>query len=74
MTEPRRPSSDTVPIDRRSLLEQMVATGHAVVCPACGGDGAISPKMAARVKRALPAKQDERPTLPELPDEEETKP
>lgn len=71
--EPRRPS-DTHPIDRRALLEQMVATGHAVVCPACGGDGAVSPRIAARIRPAMPPIPQERATLPELivTDEEDT--
>lgn len=74
MTEPRRPSSDTVPIDRRALLEQMAERGEAEPCPACATDGYVSPRVAKRVRAALPVTSSDRPTLPELPADEDTKP
>ena len=62
MTEERKPS-DTHPIDR--LLAALVDRGEAEVCPACTGDGYVSPRLAARVRTALPVPGD-RPTLPDL--------
>ena len=64
MTTERRPS-DTHPIDRRELLEQLRQDGKVVTCPGCSGDGLVSPRIAERLLRALPVPED-RPTMPDL--------
>lgn len=71
MSEERRPS-DTHPIDRRQLLEQMRDVGAAETCPACAGDGIVSPRVAARVRLALPVSPSDRPTLPDATEPEDT--
>jgi hypothetical protein len=66
LTPPKRPSSDTAPIDREALFDELEARGEVVRCPCCHV-GRISPRLAARVELALPKVDRDAPTPPEFP-------